>query len=192
MFIINNDLPLRVHCEHPAIVSKFTETIKPIVKDKNPLIVCIGTDRSTGDSLGPLVGTILKRNNIDVLGTIDDPVHAVNLNEAIKESKDRFVIAVDACLGKDNSSVGYIRLEQGSLKPGTGVGKELPSIGDYNIAGVVNVGGFMEYMTLQNTRLSIVMKMADIIANALISAIKNDEYKEAIESKKEIKYELYM
>jgi hypothetical protein len=30
--------------------------------------------------------------------------------------------------------------------------------------GIVNVGGFMEYMILQNTRLSLVMKMAEIIS----------------------------
>ena len=31
--------------------------LKPIIKDKRPIIfLCIGTDRSTGDSLGPLIG----------------------------------------------------------------------------------------------------------------------------------------
>ena len=33
-----------------------------------------------------------------------------------------------------------------------------------HVMGIVNISGFMEYMILQNTRLSLVMKMADIIS----------------------------
>ena len=38
----------------------------PIGKNQPIVFVCIGTDRSTGDSLGPLVGTLLKekKNNM--------------------------------------------------------------------------------------------------------------------------------
>ncbi|NLA06754.1 MAG: DUF1256 domain-containing protein, partial [Firmicutes bacterium] len=52
--------------------------------------------------------------------------------------------------------------------PGTGVSKTLPPIGDIHVTGIVNVGGYMEYLVLQNTRLSVVMKMADIISKALL------------------------
>lgn len=41
------------------------------------LFLCIGTDRSTGDSLGPLIGYKLKENgmrNARVLGTLEEPV----------------------------------------------------------------------------------------------------------------------
>jgi len=38
--------------------------------------------------------------------------------------------------------------------------------------GVVNVGGFMEYFVLQNTRLSLVMRMADVIAEGLRLALQ--------------------
>ena len=37
-----------------------------------------------------------------------------------------------------------------------------------HIIGIVNVGGFMEYLVLQNTRLSLVMRMADVISTGLI------------------------
>jgi len=53
------------------------------------------------------------------------------------------------------------------LSPGSGVNKNLPAIGHINITGIVNVGGFMEIMILQNTRLSVVMNMASLIANGL-------------------------
>ena len=52
---------------------------------KQLAIVCIGTDRSTGDSLGPLTGTLLNKAypQIPVFGTLDDPVHAANLSEKL-------------------------------------------------------------------------------------------------------------
>lgn len=63
--------------------------------------------------------------------------------------------------------MGYINLGNGSLHPGAGVNKNLPPVGQIHITGIVNVGGFMEYMVLQNTRLNIVMGLADIIARGL-------------------------
>lgn len=133
-------------------------------------IVCIGTDRSTGDSLGPLVGYKLKTfayKHIKVFGTLEKPVHAKNLDETINrislEFEAPFIIAVDACLGKPER-VGYISVASGPVQPGAGVNKNLPQIGDMHVKGIVNVGGFMEYLILQNTRLNLVMKMADVIS----------------------------
>ncbi|MGI6227137.1 MAG: spore protease YyaC, partial [Peptococcales bacterium] len=142
--------------------------------NRRPLItICIGTDRSTGDSLGPLVGWFLEKRlpyNNFIYGTIDKPVHATNLEETLKEINNTFykpiVIAVDACLGK-LENVGYVNICQGSLKPGAAVNKNLPAVGDLSISGIVNVGGFMEYMVLQNTRLSFVMEMAEKVSDVL-------------------------
>lgn len=140
--------------------------------DRPIVLVCVGTDRSTGDALGPLVGTNLKKYHLagyHLYGTLDHPVHAMNLADTVSEIDSRydnpFIIAIDACLGQ-LSSVGCIQVSDGPLKPGAGVNKELPSVGDMHITGVVNVGGFMEYFVLQNTRLSLVMNMADVIARA--------------------------
>ncbi|WP_134702323.1 spore protease YyaC [Ammoniphilus sp. YIM 78166] len=135
--------------------------------------LCIGTDRSTGDALGPLVGSRLENlypTGLQIYGTIDEPVHAVNLKDTIerieKNHPQALVIAIDACLGQF-SSVGNITIAHGPLKPGAGVKKELPEVGNFHITGIVNIGGFMEYFVLQNTRLSIVMKMAETIAYSL-------------------------
>ena len=49
-------------------------------------------------------------------------------------------------------------------KPGAAMNKKLPAVGDLHIHGIVNLNGFMEFFVLQNTRLSLVMKMADVIA----------------------------
>lgn len=142
-----------------------------------PLIVlCIGTDRSTGDALGPLTGTCLSRHalpKLNVLGTLEQPVHATNLNDYIKYIQNSyynpFIVAIDACLGKMDS-VGNITLANGPLKPGAGVHKELPSVGEVHLTGIVNVGGFMEYMVLQNTRLGLVWKMAETMSDLIAKA----------------------
>jgi len=76
------------------------------------------------------------------------------------------VLAIDACLGRARN-IGYITLKQGPLEPGSGVNKKLPAVGDYHLIGVVNVAGYMEHVVLQNTRLSLVIRMADVITEAL-------------------------
>ena len=70
------------------------------------LFLCIGTDRSTGDSLGPLIGYKLKERrmrNAKVLGTLEKPVHAMNLEEYLKLVKQKYpdylIVAVDASVG---------------------------------------------------------------------------------------------
>jgi len=143
------------------------------------LVVCVGTDRSTGDAFGPIVGSKLLSYpalpGIDVIGTLDEPVHAVNLGSTLENIKKSyreppFIIAIDACLGKFDH-VGHITVEHGPLQPGAGVKKALPAFGDLTLTGIVNVSGFMEYFVLQNTRLSIVIKMSDVVVQALRASL---------------------
>jgi len=140
---------------------------------KSVIFVCIGTDRSTGDSLGPLIGYKignLKYRNVHVHGNLDNPVHAKNLDEIMKSVfanySEPYVIAIDASLGKMDH-VGYITIGEGSIKPGSGVNKELAPVGDAYVTGIVNFGGFMDFLVLQNTRLSIVMRMADLVSTGI-------------------------
>lgn len=140
------------------------------------VVVCVGTDRVSGDSLGPLVGTLLLEEcrYAKVYGTLCDPVHAQNINEAILELSKlhpgAFVIAVDACLGRA-SNVEKIIMMKKPLKPGTGVNKDLPEIGDVTIQGIVNIGGFMPHLVIQNTRMNTIYNMARVIAGTLAQTI---------------------
>lgn len=153
---------------------------KNIYDDPEVVILCIGTDRSTGDCLGPLVGHKLSKNyfrmNTHVFGTLKEPVHAKNLDENMNyifnTIKNPLIIAIDASLGKIEN-IGKINLFRGPLFPGAGVNKNLSPVGDLSITGIVNMSGFMEYIVLQNTRLSLVMDMAEIISLSLYISIKN-------------------
>lgn len=145
------------------LVDATRRTTQPII------ILCIGTDRVTGDSLGPLVGHQLhaSANNFIIYGNLEHPVHAINLEETVDEIyssyQNPYVIAIDASLGT-RDHIGYVTLRQGPLKPGQGISKDLPSIGDISITGIVNLSGRPGAFLLQNTRLYTVMKLVDCIA----------------------------
>lgn len=164
------------------ITKNFREKNQKIYS-KDIVILCIGTDRSTGDSLGPLVGYRLANHysklNVNVLGTLKDPVHAKNLEEKINYVYDNitnpFIIAIDASLGR-MENIGKINLYNGPIFPGAGVNKSLQPVGDISLTGIVNMSGFMEYLVLQNTRLSIVMDMADIISLSIYMSISKMSY----------------
>jgi len=135
-------------------------------------IICIGTDRSTGDALGPITGSLLSKRNqlsFNVFGTLEHPIHAMNLEKELKKINETHIdstfIAVDACLGKINS-VGNITAAIGPLKPGLAFNKNLPEVGQIHLTGIVNIASPSNYLILQNTRLNIVMKQAELIAQS--------------------------
>lgn len=144
-------------------------------KRKNEILfLCIGTDRSTGDSLGPLIGYKLERNGLKsarILGTLDHPVHALNLEKNLRQVRKTFrnslIVAVDASVGNPEH-VGYITLGRGSLKPGGGVRKELEAVGDLFITGVVGCAESGDPLMLQSVRLSVVMQLADCISKSIL------------------------
>lgn len=170
---------LSIFYDDPFSSNRIQQSIADLLGSLNArhrevVILCIGTDRSTGDSLGPLVGTRLKQldfGGFQVFGTLDDPVHAINLVSVVDHINTRYrnpvVIAVDACLGKADR-VGYINVKPGVLYPGTALQKSLPAVGDLHVSGIVNVGGFLEHLVLQNTRLNLVFRMAEVIAMGLV------------------------
>lgn len=134
------------------------------------LYLCIGSDRSTGDCLGPLVGYQLCRmapGEAMVFGTLTKPVHAVNLSATMEVIRccysNYLVVAVDASVGREDH-VGAITLGQGSIRPGLGVCKKLQAVGDIYITGVVHGGNHLEPELLQSTRLALVMELAECIS----------------------------
>ena len=165
-------------------MGKMLSTIvsQTILPEQEIIILCIGSDRSTGDSLGPLIGHQFKNYvtpGLYLIGDLHEPVHAANLNITLKKVysayNNPFIIAIDASLGKENH-IGYITLATGPLKPGLGVKKKLPEVGDIHITGIVNSAGIMDNILLQTTHLATIMTLADIIADAFIQLFNSDFY----------------
>lgn len=142
-----------------------------------PVFLCIGSDRVTGDSLGPMVGSALKKRykkSIPVFGTLEMPVHALNLEETICEIKCCFaghpLIAIDASFGT-REHLGYITAGRGSLCPGAGVDKNLDAVGDFFVTGIVASFTPFSHLVLQTTRLSAVMPLASQITQGISHVI---------------------
>lgn len=137
------------------------------------VILCIGTDRVTGDSLGPLIGYKLSRKFLPsfyIYGTLEAPVHALNLSETLQNIKKEHpcscIIAIDASLGI-KEHLGCVMLKNGPIQPGAGVRKKLDLVGDISITGIVNSCGILDHLALQTTRLATVMSLADCICQGL-------------------------
>ncbi len=146
--------------------------VKSLTGNKKPVFVCIGTDAVTGDSLGPLTGTVLSEKlcgKTYVLGTLDRPLTALDVNIASEFVKKVYpygaIVAVDAALGR-KEEVGSVLVSDSPVKPGLGVKKELNEIGDVSVVGIVDEksesGG-----NLSSVRLSLVYRLAHLIANGL-------------------------
>lgn len=130
--------------------------------------LCIGTDRSTGDSLGPLIGTMLEECGFNrVIGTLKHPCDANKLPLIVPSLSERgTIIAVDACLGRPENIGAYL-VAHGPLIPAQSIGKGLAAVGTYSVAGIVNAISPKPYWTLQSTSLYHVMGMAKEITNAI-------------------------
>jgi len=157
------------------------------------VILCIGTDKCVGDSLGPLIGNMLKDQfescrkfgissymeyaQIKIYGTLSSPVHARNLKLTIDFIYDSFnnpfVIAIDASLGMEDH-IGFATVKKGPLKPGAGVKKHLPAVGDVCITGIVNrTSSKNEAVLFNSTRLSTVLFLAKYISSAICYSLED-------------------
>ncbi|NGP45208.1 spore protease YyaC [Bacillaceae bacterium SIJ1] len=166
-----------IHYEEERGAQKIAAALKALCNaeaHKDVVVLCIGTDRSTGDSLGPITGSLLVEKSprhLHVYGTLEKPVHAVNLESSLDQihttHDNPWIVAVDACLGRQ-ASVGHASVGLGPIRPGAGVQKTLPEVGHAHINGIVNVSGFMEFFVLQNTRLFTVMQLSRCIASGIV------------------------
>lgn len=139
-----------------------------------PGFLCVGTDRSTGDSFGPLVGSLLCGWGVDarVVGTLPDPVHAQNVGQwaaAMRDLGVRPLVVVDADVGGEP---GCLALVSGGLEVADG---RFGAIGDLGLSGsmVSGVGGhFFNVVALGSVRLWQVLSMAHVAARAVALAVE--------------------
>lgn len=152
-------------------------TEQSLKSNQTLILVCIGSDRITGDCLGPLVGhklSLIAPHPERIYGTLKEPVHAQNLHIVLSDIKKTysrpFLIVVDAALGLTDH-IGYVTLSNGPLRPGEGVKKRLPAIGEVSITGIVNASSENGSQLLQNTRLHLVEELADYIFMGILSGL---------------------
>lgn len=150
-------------------LKRFVERIAARHALREMVFLCIGTDRSSGDCLGPWVGTLLEEAGFArVFGTLEKPCDAERLPDVIRSLPAAgTILAVDACLGRPESVGAYLVADK-PLTPAQSVGKPFPPVGAFSIAGIVNATGPKPYWTLQTTSLYRVMNMARVISHAIV------------------------
>ncbi|MDD9266981.1 spore protease YyaC [Paenibacillus sp. GCM10023248] len=156
---------------HYYATPKFTEIV----------IICVGTNRYTWDSLGPMVGTRLSERfeghrHVHLYGTLDQPVHALNLQKTIahisKTHKQAYMIAVDAALGQFYK-IGTLQLVEEPLQPGISMDKELPPIGHIHVKGIINNHSLLNHKVMEHTSLTFVNEMSAVISRILVKSCQD-------------------
>lgn len=165
---------LQIHYKNSYAAFSISHRLQTYLSD-NMAIICVGTDKCIFDCLGPLIGTMLTKNNIcvDVYGTLEKPMHAMNIAERVREIKQKnykIVLAIDACLSNKESQ-GTIEVRERSITPGKGIGKFLPEIGDISIVGIMDTSDKEFNDLIQDTRLSMVYEMAEVITAGILNAV---------------------
>lgn len=135
-----------------------------------PVFFMVGATSSTGDSLGPFIGWFLSRKGFtgEYIGDLNEPVHATNIRtklteawrRAARRNKYPYIIAVDAAVGQP----GRITVNRGPLRPGAGMGKQLPEVGSVHIMGGTAHFPFMIWFA----GLDQTVAMAEVIADGLM------------------------
>lgn len=172
----NEDIMKRLFAEHCArrfVLGELCRVLcRVLPRDRVPVYVCIGVDRCTGDCFGPLTGTLLRRSGLPhVVGTLEAPVHAGNLDTTLRDLPARpFIVAVDAALGAPGET-GYLIVRKGSLRPGKALNKNLPAVGDLSITLNVGMAGLANLLMLQSASLNLVWKGAHLAARGIAAAV---------------------
>lgn len=140
----------------------------------NPVYMCIGTDKVFSDSLGPKVGSLLNENMEKpcfVYGLRKQNITAENLvycHQFIKQMHPNSqIVVVDAAVGT-REQIGKIQISHGGIIPGAATNKNLPSVGDVSIVGIVADKGMADFYTLNSEKERLVNQVAQCIAKSIL------------------------
>ncbi len=144
----------------------------------SPVFMCIGTEKVFSDSLGPRVGTLLNRDMKTpsfVYGLCEQNITAENLLYCYNFIKamhpDSQIVVVDAAVGS-TEQIGKIQISEGGIYPGAATNKNLPSVGDIGIVGIVAEKGMNDFYTLNTEKDKLVARVAQFISDAIVAAEK--------------------
>lgn len=166
-------------------VQDFSVILREKIRDleiSKLIFLCIGTDRITGDSFGPLVGYKLKylfkkEENIEVIGNLENILCTHNINKIIDDIKNTyetpFLIAIDSALS-NKTEIGKIVVSKSGMNVGSGLNRQNIYVGNMSIKGIVSrdlKNPKYNFRLLQNAPLHIIMNMADIVAQGIYNVI---------------------
>ena len=161
------------HIWNKMASSGISLALQNLLRGKLPIVVCVGSDLTIGDSAGPVCGSLLmqrKQAPLFVYGTLQNTITAKEIEYMhaflAKTHPGSPIVAVDAAVG-EAGDIGLIKLSDGGLLPGLGANKKLPRIGDVGILGIVAEKSLFNYSLLNLTRLKLVWQIAERIAEGV-------------------------
>ena len=92
------------NCVYANFYLEFNKVIKKVNEKRysDLIFICIGTNKIVGDSFGPIIGEILKRNvkdrKIKVIGDLTNNINAKNLKNIKYNWDNPYVISIDSAL----------------------------------------------------------------------------------------------
>lgn len=131
---------------------------------------------------GPIVGYKLKYlfkdvREVEIYGNLDKNICANNVNDTInyiqRKYNNPFIIAIDSAISK-KENIGKIVIQNSGMYLGSALNKKLNYIGDLSIKGIVSQNVNIpqcNFRLLQNTPLSLVMNMADVVSSGIYNVI---------------------
>ena len=134
---------------YDEFVQEFASSMNELINEREVsdlVFLCVGTDRITGDSFGPLVGYKLAElykmeKKIHIFGHLAEPLSINNMEHTIfdiqKKYKKPFVIAVDSAIS-EKGNIGKIVVSKRRINLGSGLNKKVIKVGDISIKGIVS------------------------------------------------------
>ena len=133
--------------------------------------VCIGTNRIISDSFGPRVGKKLKQvffknENINVYGTMENPIHLKNVEYFLKkiENKNQ-IILIDSAIGR-KEDIGNTYVNRGGMEIGKAFNHSIYIPANINIKTVI---GAKEYMP--NYSIYQIEQIANKVAYKIVQIV---------------------
>ena len=133
--------------------------------------VCIGTNRIISDSFGPRVGKKLKQvfyknENINVYGTMENPIHLKNVEYFLKKMENKNqIILIDSAIGR-KEDIGNTYINRGGMEIGKAFNHSIYIPANINIKTVI---GAKEYMP--NYSIYQIEQIANKVAYKIVQIV---------------------
>lgn len=152
---------------------------KQNIRNPNLTFICVGTDRVSGDSIGPIVGSNLIKyieenniKNINVIGNLKDNFNNANISKL--NNKD-ITIVIDSAIS-NTYDVGDIVIDEKNIKIREALDDSKEINSNINIKCIVGRNfkdSAANFLMLQNVKLGIVLNIAEELSNNLYDVIEN-------------------
>ena len=133
--------------------------------------VCIGTNRIISDSFGPRVGKKLKQvfyknENINVYGTMENPIHLKNVEYFLKKMENKNqIILIDSAIGR-KEDIGNTYVNRGGMEIGKAFNHSIYIPANINIKTVI---GAKEY--IPNYSIYQIEQIANKVAYKIVQIV---------------------